>query len=191
MHVYFVDILIPQFLKDGLVNTILLKLGHLYVHFVTFGDRVRDDCWHIWVGEGSWCLSHYGWLTAIAVVFPNVPFHILHCPGKLVRGFWTKVKDVTLQVTAPALEVCMGFRLWTLGFGSILLTSVLLELVCLPLVFFSQVLRLVSFRWTGWFRFNHSLHFYPIFLTVILNSKIVCRKFYGLRKTVYPYKISS
>ena len=67
MHVHLIDILIHQFLMDGLVNTICFEVGHLYVYFGTLNACVRDDCWHIWIGEGRRCLGHDGWLTDITV----------------------------------------------------------------------------------------------------------------------------
>ena len=33
VHVCFVHILLTQFLMDGLINIILLEVGHLYVHY--------------------------------------------------------------------------------------------------------------------------------------------------------------
>ena len=50
MHVCFVHILLPWFLMDGLVNIILLEVGHLYIHFGDLNYRVRDYCWHLWDG---------------------------------------------------------------------------------------------------------------------------------------------
>ena len=102
--------------------------------------RIRDDCWNLWVREGSRCLGHNGWLITITVGFPKVPFQLLHRPGELVRGYRHKVEDVTFQVTELALEVGHGFGIWTLGFGSNILTSVLLGLGCFPIVFISRVL---------------------------------------------------
>ena len=58
MLVYFVDILIPQFLTDSLVNSIIFKVGHLHVRFWTLHDCVRGDCWHLWIGEGLQYLGH-------------------------------------------------------------------------------------------------------------------------------------
>ena len=50
VHVCFVDILLPQFLTDSLFNSLLSKVGRLHVRFGTLNTRVRDDCWHLWVG---------------------------------------------------------------------------------------------------------------------------------------------
>ena len=47
MLVYFVDILLPHFLTDSLVNSLIFKVGHLHVCFWKLNDRFRDDCWHI------------------------------------------------------------------------------------------------------------------------------------------------
>ena len=138
MHVCFVDTLLPQFLMDSLVNSLIFEVFHLDIRFGTLGAHVKDDCWHIWVGEGSRCLGHDEWLAAIYVVYPKVPFHLLHCPGEIVRGFWPKVEDVTFQITELALEVGIGFRIWTLGFFSSILTSSLLGIGLLYPILFSQ-----------------------------------------------------
>ena len=153
LHVCFVYILIPQFLTDSPVNSLLFEVGNLHVRFGTLGARGRDDFWNIWVGEGSQCIGHDGWLTAIAVGFPKVMLRLLHLPGKLAQGSHTKVEYVIFQFTAPTLEFGIGFGNWTLGFGLSLLTSALLGLGCLPLVFCQssylthllQVVRMVYF----------------------------------------------
>ena len=46
----------------------------------------------------------------------------------MFRGSCPKVENETFQVTAPALEVSLGFGIWTLGFCLSILTSVLLGL---------------------------------------------------------------
>ena len=84
MHICFVDILLPYFLMDGLVNNLIFEVGHLHIHFGMFGARVRYDCWNIWVGEGSRCLGHDDWFTAIAVGCPKVMLQLLHSNDKLV-----------------------------------------------------------------------------------------------------------
>ena len=135
MHVCFVEILLPQFLTNILANTLLFEVGHLHVRFGTLDTRIRDNFWHLCVGEGSWCLGHDGWLTVISVGCPKVPLQLLHCPGKPVQGSCPKFEYAILQVTAPTLEVGLGFRIWTLVFGLSLLIYVLLGLGCLALVF--------------------------------------------------------
>ena len=47
VHLCFVDILIPQFMTDNLINNILIKVGHLHVYFGMIEDHVKDDCWYI------------------------------------------------------------------------------------------------------------------------------------------------
>ena len=160
MHVYLLDILLPQFLTHSLINTLIFEVGHIHVRFGTLNACVRDDCWHLWVREGSRYLGHDGWLIAIAVFHPKAPLHILHCPEKLVRGSRPNVEDGTLQFTEPTLELGLGFRTWTLGFGLRLLTSVLLGLGCLPLVFASLVILIISFRWKVWFSLDHPLWYF-------------------------------
>ena len=86
-------------------------------------------------------LVNDGWLKSIYVGCPKVPLQILRRPGKLIWGSQPKVKDETFQVTALSLEACFGFGIWTFGFFLILLTSVLLVIVCLPLVFHSSSLN--------------------------------------------------
>ena len=85
------NILLPQFLTDSLVNIILLKVCHFSIFLGTLSTCVRDDCWHISVRESCRCLGHYGCLTAIVKGFPKTPFQILHPPGKLVQGSNPKV----------------------------------------------------------------------------------------------------
>ena len=58
MHVSFIQILLPQFLMDSLVNILPFKLCHLSVRLGTLGTHVRDDCWNLWVGEGCRYLGH-------------------------------------------------------------------------------------------------------------------------------------
>ena len=65
MHVCFVDILLPRFLANILVNTLIFEVGHLHIHFGTLDVRVRGDCCHLWVGGGIRGIGHYGWLIAI------------------------------------------------------------------------------------------------------------------------------
>ena len=43
VYVYFVDILLPQFLTDSLINIILFEVGHIHVIFETLDARIRDD----------------------------------------------------------------------------------------------------------------------------------------------------
>ena len=87
VHVSFIHILLPQLLMYSLVNVILLEIDHLCVRLGMLDTRVRDDCWYLWVGGGFWCLSHYFWLTSIAIGRPKILFQILHCTGKLIRGY--------------------------------------------------------------------------------------------------------
>ena len=162
MHVCFLDILIPRFQVESIVDTIIFKVDHIHARSGTFYARVRGDCWHIWVGEGSQYLIHDDCLKATTVGQPKVLIQILHRPSKLFQGSRTKVEDVTLQFTAPTLKVDLSFGPYTLGFSPSLITYVLLGLGCFPLVFVDRVLLLISFRWIAWFSFVHSLHFFGI-----------------------------
>ena len=96
MHVSFIRILLPKFLTDILVNIILFGVGRLCARIGALDNSGRDDCWHIWVGEGYQCLVHYGWLPDISVGRPNMPLQLLHNPGELFQGYWPRVKDITL-----------------------------------------------------------------------------------------------
>ena len=117
-----------------------------------------SDGMNLWVGEGGRGFSHNGWLAAVTVCCSNVSHHFLHCLGKFFGCSWPKVKYVAFQVSAPALEVSLGFEIrdW---FISIFLASVLLGIVGLPPVTVSQDLLFITLRWAGWFLFDH----YPIF----------------------------
>ena len=42
VHVYFVDILLPHFLMDILINSLIFKVGHLHVRFGMIDTLVRD-----------------------------------------------------------------------------------------------------------------------------------------------------
>ena len=86
VHICFINILLTQFLTDGLINIILFKVGHLCICLGTLGNRVRDDRWYLWVREGFQCLGNNIWLKYTAVGFPKIPLHILHHHGKLFQG---------------------------------------------------------------------------------------------------------
>ena len=94
VHVGFIHILIPQFLTDGLVNVIILEVGHLCIRLGMIDTCVRDDCWHLWFGEGLRCLGHDSWLTAIAVGRPKIILQLLHSLLVLVRGSRSNIKDI-------------------------------------------------------------------------------------------------
>ena len=57
---------------------------------------VRDDCWHLWVGEGLRYLGNDGWMTSIAVGRPKIPLQLFHNPSELVRYYRYKIEDITL-----------------------------------------------------------------------------------------------
>ena len=105
VHVSFIKIILLQFLVDGLYSFLFFKLGHICVRLGTLDTRVKDDCWNIWVGDGFRCLGHDVWLTYITIGCPKISINILHFTGKLVQGYWSNIKDITLYVTAPTLEV--------------------------------------------------------------------------------------
>ena len=91
----FIDILLSQFLTDSFINIILFEVGNFSVRLGTPVDCVRDDCCHLWFGEGWWCLGHYGWLKYITVCWPNIPLQILYCAGNFFQGSWSKIKFIT------------------------------------------------------------------------------------------------
>ena len=51
VHVSFIDILLYQFLTDGLINILIFEPGHLCVRLGTLGARTRNNCWHLWSGK--------------------------------------------------------------------------------------------------------------------------------------------
>ena len=89
-------ILLPQFLMDGLANLILFEVCDICICRGMLCARVRDDCWHLWVGEGHRCLGHYRRMADISVGLPNILLQICHYPGELVQGAWYNIKDITL-----------------------------------------------------------------------------------------------
>ena len=60
LNIIFIHIFIPHFLKNGLVNVLLFEEGRICVRLGTLNTRSRDDCWHLWVRSGCWCLVHGG-----------------------------------------------------------------------------------------------------------------------------------
>ena len=128
----------------------------------SFDERVRDNCCNIWVRECNRCIGNDVILIAIDVGLPKLLIRIIHHPSELVQGSRPKFEYVTFQVTKQTLEIGLGFRIWTLEFGSSILTYILLGLGCLLLFFVSNFLQLIPFRWTGWFGFDHPL--WPFFL---------------------------
>ena len=85
---------------------------------------------------------------------------------------WYKVKSIAFQVSAPDLEVSIGFgiRAW---FISSSLASVLIWLGDLPLVTVNLYIQLITLRWEGWLRFDQSLTFPQYFRVLMLNSLFV------------------
>ena len=152
-----VDILFPHLLADGLIDILFFVVGHLFICFWALNAQISDGR-HQWVGEGDRSFSRDGWLTAIFVCCSKVLLQFLHCSGELVRCSWSKVKIVAFQVSALALEVSLGFghRAWFILW---FLTSVILGLGGLYLIPNSRYLQLITFRWAGWFVFDH----YPTF----------------------------
>ena len=57
------------------------------------------------VGEGVPAFNNDGWMAAVTVCCSDILLRLLHCLGIFVKCSWTKVKDVSLQVGALALEV--------------------------------------------------------------------------------------
>ena len=124
VHVGFINIFLPQFLTDGIIDVLLFEVGHIYVSLGMIDTRVWDDYWHIGFREGLRCLDHDVWLAAIAVGRTKVPLQFIHCTGELVRGFWSKIEYLDLWATALDLEVGIGFELHTLCLGMNILTSI-------------------------------------------------------------------
>ena len=138
LYVQLVEILLHNILADGFIAIILLKVSHLCIRFGVLNAQIRDGCRHIWVGEGVQGFSHDSLLAAATICCSEVSLHFLHFSGELVRCSRTKVNYAALQVSAPSLEVGLGFGIqdWLV---SGILTYVLLELLGLTLVPVSRV----------------------------------------------------
>ena len=85
---------------------------------------VRDDGGNLRVREGRRCLGHDRLLATIDVRCFKIPFYFLHRPVETVRGYRSEIKDAALLVTAPALEVGIGFELRIMGCGMFILTFI-------------------------------------------------------------------
>ena len=86
VHVSFIHIIINEFLTDSPINILLSELRNLCVYPGTIIARVRDDYWHLWVGEGLQCLGHYVWLADIDVGHPKILLQLIQFTEELVRG---------------------------------------------------------------------------------------------------------
>ena len=73
----------------------------------------------------------------------EVSLHFLHCSGEIFGCSWPKVKDVSFQVSAPALEAGLrfGIRAWLF---LVILTSVIIGIGVLPLVPASRFLWFIT-----------------------------------------------
>ena len=96
VHFYFLVILLPQFLADILINTLLFNVGHICVIIGTIGVHVWDGCWHLQVEEDCQCLVHDGWQTAITASCTKVMLQLFHLPVELFRFSWSKIEGVFL-----------------------------------------------------------------------------------------------
>ena len=72
-------------------------------------------------------------------------------------------QNIDFQVSAPALEVSLGFEIWD-WLISKFLASVPLGLVGFPLVPVSRDIQFITLRWAVWFRFDHLPTFHRYFL---------------------------
>ena len=125
----------------------------------------------------SWWLAgrfYFMFLEGIAPV-PSLFWEKIEC-------FWSKIKSIAFQVSEPALEVNISFRLQT-WFISRFLASVLLGIGGLHLVPISQDIQLITLRWEGWFRFNHLPPILDISCYYVEFTFCVCRNSYGLVNT--------
>ena len=86
------------------------EVGHLSIFFWALSTQA-SDVRHIWVEEGDLNFSHDGCIAAVTVCCSKVLIQLLHCPRFFFGCSWFKVKSISSQVSAPALEVSIGFRL--------------------------------------------------------------------------------
>ena len=152
MHVGLILIYIPQFLTDGLVNIIILDVGHFGVNLGMLGSSVCHKIRNLRVGEGRRCFGNDHRLAAIAVRCAEIPFRFLHCPVKLLQGYHSKIKDLPFQITASTLEVGIILGHLTLGhLAPCLLDPVPFWLGGLSLNFLSLSLWITTLRRSGCF----------------------------------------
>ena len=95
---------------DGLIDILLLDLGHLSICFWEISTQLSGGR-YLWIREVGGSFIHDGWLTAVTVGCSEVSLQLLHCSGELVICSWSKFKSVAFQVSTPALEVSLGFGL--------------------------------------------------------------------------------
>ena len=108
--------------------------------------------------KGGYTLSHDGWLSAVTLCCSKVLLQFLYFSGGFVGCSWSKVKSIAFQVSAPALEISLGFGIWA-WFISSFLASIIIELGGLSLVPGSWGFQFIFLRWAGWYQFDHSLTF--------------------------------
>ena len=149
VHVWFIDILIPQLLVGGFISVLFIEVIHLWICFWDISDQMSDGR-NLWVGEGVCGFSHDVWVASVTVCWSEVLLHLLHCLGKFFECSWPKVKNVAFRVSAPALEVSLGFGLqaWIIYR---FLDSVLLCIIGFPLVPVIWYIKFINLMWEGWF----------------------------------------
>ena len=104
-----------------------------------------------------------------------------HCSGKFSGCSWSKVKSIASQVSAPALEVNIGFGIRT-WFILRFLASVLIGIGGLLLFPISWDFQWITLRWAGWFWFDHPPPFLDVSCSYVEFTFCVCRNLYGLVK---------
>ena len=52
MSVGLIHTFLLKCLAHGLIDVIILKVGHIYISFGNLGASVHHYGWHIWVGVG-------------------------------------------------------------------------------------------------------------------------------------------
>ena len=83
VHVWFLEILLPRILVDGLIYIIFIEVGHISIYFWALGAQISDGR-YLWVGEGGLSFSQYGWLVAVTVCWYRASLQFLHCSGEFV-----------------------------------------------------------------------------------------------------------
>ena len=144
---------------------------HICIYFWALGAQISDGR-NIWVMEVRRSFNHDVCLADVTVCWFKVSLQLIHCYGEFVGCYWSKVKSIAFQVSAPALEVSIIFGLRDC-FISRFIASVLLELGGFSLVTVSWDLRFITLRWEGWFEFNHSPNF-PRYFLFLCWIQVLC-----------------
>ena len=81
MHVWFVEILLPDLFMDDFIGGLFLEVMHIYICSSKIGAQICDGR-HIWVGEGGQGFVHDGWLLDVTLCCSEVLLQFLHFSGE-------------------------------------------------------------------------------------------------------------